>query len=430
MKRPDMNWIDNQIDQIVDKLFRNFRVYSIFKFINSRWHVLHQDSTIQIFLDYAKNHPAEKNEFTYYALKFLQYRPFLIHYRNIIHIIFNISVMQSLNNVLIIGNHFHKFLKKYTYEINTIGESFGFSAEQVYFPDLWLEKVNPYQWCNIYLQNWRLTNPDFLPNQENSKIIEWFRPEHFQKILNKLHRNLKLKMPNFSQFKFKNGSKFSRSWTFPKKIDKSWNVKINISSMQSLSMLKSALHELGHAVHILNQPKSFNTMKRFFISSIVQETLSGLFVKLLSSTYFLKEMCNFSDSEVSSIISARSYERLKMEGINLIKWKFHMEYIQNQWDPFHAHDVFRFYLHKYLGYSKSIQPGTTFDFLYLPLYEGNYIIANQLVKYLHNDLEDQFGIRWWNNPAAGKWLKKTWFSIKPGDPIPHLDQVLQMEFIN
>lgn len=248
----------------------------------------------------------------------------------------------------------------------------------------------------------------------------------------KIGKGLGLKIPEINDINFKKFSIFERSWTFPKKEHGKWKSKILIKGkkvMKGIELLKAGLHELGHAIHNLNQPESYSTLDKFLISSIVKETASGLFENLLSSIEFLQDVCKLSLKEAEAVKeNFEKYLNLS-KGLQAVKWKFKMEYAERNWSVKQVESRYIFYCVKYMKYSPKIKPRTTFDIFYPPMYEGNYAISFELVQYVIKDLEENFGKKWWKDPTAGKWLKENLFKLRSGDPIPHLENVLRMKLL-
>jgi hypothetical protein len=183
-----------------------------------------------------------------------------------------------------------------------------------------------------------------------------------------------------------------------------------------LEELESLVHETGHGIHF--QAIDVEPLMFQFLDSTVTETAALFFENILYTREWLVKAFprKLSDSEIDAIIKNRKISILEMLRYSSFLWKYEKSVYG---DP--AQDFKKLYtdISKEVNMTKESRYGIWYDtsiFASHDLYYNYYALGFFYAFRLQKLMEKNYGLRYFENPEAGKFLIENIF--KYGRSIP------------
>jgi hypothetical protein len=167
------------------------------------------------------------------------------------------------------------------------------------------------------------------------------------------------------------------------------------------------LHEIGHALHYANTDPSLPLENRRLGDMAVTEAYAMLFANLLLNPTWLERHAGIADRAVEFARAQNVHELYQLR-----RYCARLTYEKELYDE--AADYERLparyaeLLTEATGFRH--RPEDAFLDVDASFYTTNYIRARMLRPILRAALEEQFGVPWWADPGAGRWLVDVLFS--------------------
>lgn len=167
------------------------------------------------------------------------------------------------------------------------------------------------------------------------------------------------------------------------------------------------LHEIGHALHYANTDPSLPLENRRLGDMAVTEAYAMLFANLLLNPLWLERHAGITDRAVAFSRAQNVHELYQLR-----RYCARLTYEQELYDEAADYDRLPGRYAELLTEATGIRhrPEDAFLDVDASFYTTNYIRARMLRPVLRAALEEQFGVPWWADPGAGRWLVDVLFS--------------------
>lgn len=197
------------------------------------------------------------------------------------------------------------------------------------------------------------------------------------------------------------------------------DIRVSYKMENPLNTTTAIYHELGHAIHASHIKKDLPYWQKYLMSNGLAESFSIFFESLLlNEEYLTKELKlskKFAEEFIARTKFVETYSIAFYTGNSLFRIKY--------WeDKMNFEDCDEEYA-KQLKASMNINiPGAYWQLHHiLPeslMYVPSYMLAMIRAREMHKHLENEYGMQWWKNKEAGKYILSL---IEPGTESANAD---------
>ncbi len=176
-------------------------------------------------------------------------------------------------------------------------------------------------------------------------------------------------------------------------------------------------HELGHALHFAAVSPALSYADRYLIPAGVAEIFSTLFESLSTTPPFLAEEVGLTQDAIDDLRRRERFMELYFLTFYGANSMFKLRYWTEHPDMDAADALYADLYRRYVGPEMPGRYWQTHHVVALhDVYAPSYLLAKVRMVELRRVLEERFGVRWWRNPEAGRFLREA--LMGPGRSIP------------
>jgi hypothetical protein len=167
------------------------------------------------------------------------------------------------------------------------------------------------------------------------------------------------------------------------------------------------LHEIGHALHYANTDASLPLENRRLGDMAVTEAYAMLFANLLLNPLWLEQHAGVTDRAMEFARAQNVHELYQLR-----RYCARLAYEKELYEEGADYGRLPVRYAELLTLATGVRhrPEDAFLDVDASFYTANYIRARMLRPILRAALEEQFGVPWWADPGAGRWLVDVLFS--------------------
>lgn len=183
------------------------------------------------------------------------------------------------------------------------------------------------------------------------------------------------------------------------------DIRVSYKMENPLNTTTAIYHEMGHAIHASHIKKELSYWKKYLLSNGLAESFSIFFESLLlNKNYLTKKLKlsnNFADEFIARTKFIETYSIAFYTGNSLFRIKY--------WeDKMNFEDCNKEYS-KQLKESVNMNiPGAYWQLHHiLPeslMYVPSYMLAMIKAREMHQHLEKEYGMNWWQNKKSGEYI--------------------------
>jgi hypothetical protein len=214
--------------------------------------------------------------------------------------------------------------------------------------------------------------------------------------------------------------KYAGAFCFPVQIP--GDVRISVRPASPHHLEDMLFHEFGHAVHFASIDPTLPFADRYWMHAGTHETIATLFESLLSLPEFLSETMWLNEPQVRQLVAFDRFKNLltgtwlAAAGLTVCDaWMEHLDWTQIE-------QRYAQYCEQFTGIA--MPPGFARLDLYVNRvdpYPLGYVMAAARVAHWLDQLQANWGVRWWADPCAGQSIRER---IQPGGALKFEDEWL------
>jgi len=194
------------------------------------------------------------------------------------------------------------------------------------------------------------------------------------------------------------------------------DVRVLFQPTSPVADYMSFMHEMGHALHFANIDEKQSFSHRYLVPNGIAEIFSTLFEALAVEPVFLLGELGIPEDTARDLVARNRFMLLYFlvfYGVNsMLKVRFWQDHLtMDQADSLYAKLAQQFMGLSLPGiYWQTHHVASMYD-----MYTPSYLLAQIRMEELRKKLEQEYGIRWWQDRQVGDTLRKQY--IAPGAAI-------------